>query len=116
MNISKLLNGVKNITQVYEGVKNSVFKRDYVEQIADHRWQICKTCEHLDTVGKECGAPGSQPCCADCGCALMFKTRALASSCPKGKWKELMSEEDEKLLFDQLLENEKKEQENGNNI
>ena len=77
MNINKLLNGVKNISQVYEGVK---------------------------------------PCCADCGCSLMFKTRALASSCPKGKWKELMSEEDEKLLFDQLLENEKKADEDGNNI
>ena len=33
MNISKLLNGVKNISQVYEGVKNKVFKRDYVEAI-----------------------------------------------------------------------------------
>ena len=116
MNISKLLNGVKNINEVYEGVKNSMFKRDYVEKIADHRWQICKECEHLDTEGKECAAPGSQPCCADCGCALMFKTRALSSGCPKGKWKELMSEEDEKILFDQLVDNEKKAQENGNNI
>jgi hypothetical protein len=37
MNISKLLNGVKNIKEVYEGVKNSMFKREYVEQIADER-------------------------------------------------------------------------------
>ena len=58
---------------------------------------------------------GTQPCCADCGCALMFKTRALASSCPKGKWKELMSEEEEKILFEQLMKAEK-EQEDGNNI
>jgi len=116
MNISKLLNGVKNIGEVYEGVKNSMFKRDYVEKIADHRWKICKDCKHLDVEGKECAAPGSQPCCADCGCALMFKTRSLASSCPKNKWKELMSEEEEKILFDQLTANEKKAEEDGNNI
>lgn len=108
MNISKLLNGVKNISEVYEGVKNSVFKRDYVEQIADHRWQICKECEHLDTVGKECAAPGSQPCCADCGCSLAFKTRALSSSCPKGKWKELMTAKEEDILHDQIVKNEER--------
>ena len=116
MNIGKLLNGVKNIKEVYEGVKNSMFKRDYVEQIADHRWQICKECEYLDTDGKDCAAPGTQPCCADCGCSLAFKTRALSSSCPKSKWKELMSEQEEKILFDQLVANEQKAKENGNNI
>jgi hypothetical protein len=116
MNIVKLLEGVKNISQVYEGVKNKMFKREYVENIADHRWQICKGCEHLDIVGTKCAAPGSQPCCADCGCSLMFKTRALAASCPKGKWKELMSEDEEKILFDQLVANEKKAEENASNI
>lgn len=109
MNIGKLLNGVKNISQVYEGVKNKIFKRDYVEQIADHRWQICRDCEHLDLKGNSCAAPGTQPCCADCGCSLAFKTRSLAASCPKNKWKELMSEAEEKALFEQLVENENKQ-------
>ena len=109
MNIGKLLNGVKNISQVYEGVKNKIFKRDYVEQIADHRWQICRDCKHLDLKGNECAAPGTQPCCADCGCSLAFKTRSLAASCPKNKWKELMTEAEEKALFEQLVENENKQ-------
>mgnify|MGYP001381844983 FL=1 len=109
MNIGKLLNGVKNISQVYEGVKNKIFKREYVEQIADHRWQVCKECEHLDLKGNQCAAPGTQPCCADCGCSLAFKTRSLASACPKGKWKELMSDQEEKALFEQLVENENKQ-------
>jgi len=107
MNISKLLNGVKNISEVYEGVKNKIFKRDYVEQIANERWGICKECEHLDTEGKKCAAPGSQPCCDECGCSLAFKTRALSTSCPKNKWKELMTADEEKQLFDQLVANEK---------
>lgn len=109
MNIGKLLNGVKNISQVYEGVKNKIFKREYVEQIADHRWQVCKECEHLDLKGNLCAAPGTQPCCADCGCSLAFKTRSLASACPKDKWKELMSDQEEKALFEQLVENENKQ-------
>jgi hypothetical protein len=46
----------------------------------------------------------------------MFKTRALSTSCPKGKWKELMTEDEEKQLFDQLVTNEQKAQEDGNNI
>ena len=105
MNISKLLNGVKNISQVYEGVKNSVFKRDYVEQIADHRWQICKGCEHLDVKGDHCGAPGSQPCCADCGCSLALKIRALSSSCPKKKWKAVMDSKTETEVKKQIGKN-----------
>ena len=102
MNISKLLNGVKNISQVYEGVKNKVFKRDYVEAIADHRWQICRDCEELDLNGKKCAAPGTQPCCADCGCSLAFKVRSLSSDCPKGKWDAITSEEQEELINKQI--------------
>ena len=109
MNINKLLKGLKNIPEVYEGVKNSMFKKDYVEQIADHRWQICKECDQLDTDGKDCAAPGTQPCCIDCGCSLAFKTRSLASKCPKDKWKELMTAEEEQTLHDQLDVAERKE-------
>ena len=109
MNINKLLAGIKNLPEVYEGVKNSVFKKDYVEKIADHRWKVCKDCKHLDINGKTCAAPGTQPCCEDCGCSLAFKTRSLASSCPKGKWKELMTAEEESILFEQLTKAEDKE-------
>ena len=109
MNISKLLNGVKNIKEVYEGVKNSMFKKDYVEQIADHRWQVCKECALLDVEGSKCAAPGTQPCCIDCGCSLQFKLRSLASKCPKDKWKELMTSEEEGILFEQLQIAEDKE-------
>ena len=109
MNINKLLKGLKNIPEVYEGVKNSMFKRDYVEQIADHRWKVCKGCEHLDVAGKDCAAPGTQPCCSDCGCSLAFKTRSLASSCPKNKWKDLMTAEEEEILFNQMQKQEDKD-------
>ncbi len=47
----------------------------------------------LDNSGLNCAAPGTQPCCADCGCSLGFKLRALSSSCPKGKWDAVLSED-----------------------
>ena len=92
MKIIKLLKAVKNIDQIYEGIKNNIFKSDNVEAIADHRWLICKDCTALDVKGKKCAAPKTQPCCADCGCSLAIKLRALSSSCPKKKWDALLPE------------------------
>ena len=91
MNLTKLLNAVKHIDQVYEGVKNNIWKKDYVEDIANDRWQICTKCDKFDKHGQHCAAPGSQPCCADCGCSLGLKLRSLSSSCPKGKWKAVVN-------------------------
>ena len=77
----------------------------------------------LDRLGSHCALPGSQPCCADCGCSLGLKLRALSSSCPKGKWKKVMTTEQENELkrtlypteqqkaIEEKLEIQKKEQE-----
>ena len=92
MNIIKLLKAVKNVDQIYEGVKNKMFKSDSVEAVADHRWLKCKECVSLDLDGKKCAAPGTQPCCEDCGCSLAIKLRALSSSCPKDKWDKVLPE------------------------
>lgn len=35
-------------------------------------------------------APGTQPCCSQCGCSLGFKLRAMETECPHPagpKWK-----------------------------
>jgi hypothetical protein len=81
-----------------EGVKNSVIRDEFVEDIAEHRKEICDSCEHIDIKGKECAMPGTNPCCSLCGCSLTFKTRALSSECPDGRWFALLSEEDEDKL------------------
>ena len=93
MKIVKLLKAIKNVDQILEGVKNKIFKSDDVEAVADERWLHCKECEVLDMSGLNCAAPGTQPCCADCGCSLGIKLRALSSSCPKGKWDAVLSGE-----------------------
>ena len=87
MKINKLFKGLKNIDHIVDGIKNNMFKKPWIEEIANHRWMICKGCEHLDIIGSKCAVNGTHPCCADCGCSLSFKTRSLSASCPKNKWK-----------------------------
>ena len=70
---------------IYEGIRNRIFKKEDIEEIAAIRWSICIKCNHLDTIGKNCTLPGTQPCCTLCGCAMQTKTRSLISSCPDGK-------------------------------
>ncbi len=98
MKISKLLNAVKHLDQVFEGVKNNIWKDEYVEIIAGDRYSICKGCEEIDLKGDNCAAPGTQPCCSNCGCSLAFKVRALSTACPLNKWGVIMDENEEAKL------------------
>jgi hypothetical protein len=99
----------KNKGLILEGVMNSIFKKEDVEEIAAHRLEICKTCDLYDTSGKGCLVPGTQPCCNEekggCGCSLTFKTRSLSSKCPHPeapKWDAILSEEEEDKLNEKL--------------
>jgi len=98
MNLKKLLAAFKNLDQIKQGVLNTIFTKKEVEIIAEERFKICLDCEHLDNQGSKCLAPGTQPCCSECGCSLTFKTRSLSSSCPKEKWNAWLTEEQEEKL------------------
>lgn len=98
MGFEKYIGVFKNRGQILEGIKNKIFKKDHIEAEAALRWSICKECPSLDRDGDKCVAPGTQPCCGECGCSLGFKTRALSASCPLGKWKAVMDEETEEEL------------------
>jgi hypothetical protein len=92
----------KSKGQIIEGITNSIFKKEDVEEIAQQRMQICYKCALLDVQGDGCMVAGTAPCCNEklggCGCSLGFKTRSLSSECPKGHWKaELTQEEEDKL-------------------
>jgi hypothetical protein len=101
--INQLINAFGNMPAIYEGIRNRIFKREDVEEIAAIRWSICKTCQHLDTIGKNCTVPGTQPCCTLCGCQMASKTRSLISSCPDGKWSRFLNTEEEaRALNDNL--------------
>jgi len=85
----------KNRKQIFEGMSNAIIKDAVVEQVAALRYEICETCEFK---GRKCVVKGTAPCCNQCGCSLAFKTRALSTSCPEGKWKAIISEEEEDRL------------------
>jgi hypothetical protein len=90
-----------------EGITNSIFKKEDVEEIAQERMNICKDCPLFILHGEGCTVSGTHPCCNEtlggCGCSLSLKTRSLSSECPLGKWKAEMSEEEEDKLNEKLL-------------
>lgn len=96
----------KNKGQILEGVTNSIFKKEDVEQIAEHRMNICHFCELYTENDKGCIVPGTHPCCnqekGGCGCSLKFKTRSLSSSCPFNYWKAELTQEEEDALNQKL--------------
>ena len=95
MNLKKIW---KNRKEIYEGIKNSVIRDNFVEDVSAKRMAICIECPEIDRKGSECAVPGTQPCCKECGCSLSFKTRALSTECPLGEWKAIMTEDEEDIL------------------
>lgn len=93
------MNLLKQIWQerhkILEGIKNSIIRDEFVEEIAALRYHHCEKCP---SKGDECAVPGTAPCCNECGCSLGFKTRSLAADCPLGKWDALLTEEEEDQL------------------
>lgn len=92
----------KSKGQIIEGITNSIFKKEDVEEIAKHRLSICHFCDLYTESDNGCMVPSTAPCCnkelGGCGCCLALKTRSLSSECPKGHWKaELTQEEEDKL-------------------
>lgn len=88
--------------KIWEGIKNSMFKKEHVEQIADQRMKICEACPHIDKEGSKCFAPGTQPCCGLCGCKLTFKVRSLASSCDDKRWDAMLTGDQEDKLYNDI--------------
>ena len=96
----------KSKGQILEGITNSIFKKEDVEEIAEQRKAICTSCQLYTEDDGGCMVPGTTPCCdqrqGGCGCSLKFKTRSLSSECPLGKWKAEMTQEEEDQLNQKL--------------
>jgi hypothetical protein len=99
----------KSKGQILEGVTNSIFKKEDIEEIAQERMQVCTKCALYDMQGVGCMVPGTSPCCnqnkGGCGCSLAFKTRSLSSACPHpdgSKWEAELTQEEEDQLNQKL--------------
>jgi hypothetical protein len=99
----------KNKGKIYEGIKNSIFKQEHIEEIAADRMSKCRECPHIDNEGSKCELPGTAPCCGLCGCKLSLKTRSLSSACAdegNERWKAVLTEDEEDKLNENLHNNE----------
>ncbi len=92
----------KSRGQIYEGIRNNIFRRIHVEEIARERYSICIGCDSFDKGGSSCIMPGLGICCSECGCVIDLKVRALSDSCPRGFWKEELSDDEEEMLNEQI--------------
>ena len=95
--------------QIYEGIKNSIFKKEHIEQIASERMAVCRGCPHIDLKGNKCEIPGTAPCCGLCGCKLSLKTRSLSSQCAdesNQRWSAVLTEDEEDKLNQNLYKDE----------
>jgi len=105
MGTSKFKKIWNNKEKIYEGLKNTIFKKQYVEDISAARMELCRKCLHIDLEGSRCEVPGTNPCCGLCGCSLALKTRSLSSDCADEdniQWHAVLTQEQEDQLNNQL--------------
>lgn len=64
-------------------IRQLAMPAEYVsEEIAEHRWNICKTCPELTKITHQCKL---------CGCFMILKTKLKKGSCPMGHWGQALS-------------------------
>jgi len=89
-----------NLFHIYEGWKNHLLPseklKEKIEEVSNYRLSICRECpfhsSKHNTMRKD-------EHCTSCGCPLITKTKSLSSSCPKEKWKEELTEEQNNEIF-----------------
>jgi hypothetical protein len=88
-----------NFAKIYEGWRNKLIPPAHLTELinatANERINICLNCPHHSRFHKTL-RPDSH--CIDCGCTLSAKTRCLSCSCPKDKWKAIVTDEEEDTL------------------
>ena len=109
----------KNKMQIAEGIKNLAFKKEHIEQLAQHRKEICKTCiwfnqnqkgkslqelpevitklKSEEWLGQVLNTKNDK--CIHCGCGLgnqSIKLRSTSAACPIGKWQAVKSKKKKK--------------------
>lgn len=111
INRENLLKIWKSKGQILEGIVNSVFKQEHIEEIAEERMGICASniCGLYDENGEsERAVVKGDPACAGCGCKLEFKTRSMASYCylkDMGEhplWEAILSPAEAEILQERL--------------
>jgi hypothetical protein len=75
-----------DLQKLKEGLSNSIFVKEQVEQVAAYRINLCNTCPYYSPNMKKAGKTFVRldKFCGLCGCNMYLKTRALSAHCPLG--------------------------------
>lgn len=68
-----------------------------IKEVGEERINICLGCKYHSKYHK---TNRFDDHCTHCGCTLAAKTKCLSCSCPIGKWKEVLTSEQEDELED----------------
>lgn len=97
----------KNRKKIWEGLRNNIFRDEHVEAVYEERNSVCRSCQNFDETGSGCHISGTAPCCnkntGGCGCSLALKLRSLSTDCPLGKWKAVVTSQEEDMIKSQIL-------------
>ena len=87
-----------NFKEIYEGYRNLTVPpkelKDKIEQVKETRLNVCKTCPFNSSNGKI----QTLSYCKSCGCNLKAKAACLSCKCPKNKWEDLLTDQQEDEL------------------
>ena len=64
--------------------------KEQIKLVSEERMSVCNACSN-HSKNKKTVRPDEH--CLACGCTLSAKTACLSCSCPIGKWKELMTDD-----------------------
>ena len=85
-----------SLKEIYEGWRNHLVPperlKEEIEKVAEERLKICETCEFNSKFHKTL-RPDKH--CTVCGCTLVAKVKCLSCDCPKDKWNNVLTEEEE---------------------
>ncbi len=88
--------------EIYEGWKNNLFPpeklKDVISQVSKERLDICNKCPEHSSNKENYKTIRIDSHCVLCGCTLSAKTKSFSSECPLGKWKAVMTEDEQKEI------------------
>ena len=93
-----------NWSQILEGWRNKLLPPEHlkslIEETSKERMDICTKCK-FNSINRPKKYVRPDVFCTLCGCTLSAKTKCLSCSCPVDKWINVITEEEEELLYEE---------------
>ena len=88
--------------EIYEGWKNHLLPKkelkNEISNVANELIAICESCFYHSNNRSNYKSLRKDDHCTDCGCTLAAKTKCMSCSCPRDKWKAVITKEEENII------------------